>query len=261
METKWFALGLLTLATACFLHYYLHIYDNVDAKIKRFREMEMDEANRTILLKTFGDVVKVLNLMPQCDGKWFIDGGTLLGYHRHNGTMIPWDDDIDIGIFIENMPIDEFQLKFQEKAAQLFGHEYLASSIFRWWDNLKAYYIDPNMTVPFTYEGKGEIDHARWPFIDILFYHLNADGKLVWKPAENIEIELDDIYPVKDAVFEGIPCLIPNDTPKYLHENYGDLKICATGTWDHLKSLESPSVRISCALLIEYFHNLNDKFI
>lgn len=54
--------------------------------IQSLRDCELD------MLKVFSDVCNKLNL------QYFTIGGTLLGAVRHNG-FIPWDDDIDVGMF------------------------------------------------------------------------------------------------------------------------------------------------------------------
>jgi lipopolysaccharide cholinephosphotransferase len=49
---------------------------------------------REILLQILDDFIQVAG---ECDADYWIDGGTLLGQVRHD-DVIPWDDDIDIGM-------------------------------------------------------------------------------------------------------------------------------------------------------------------
>lgn len=45
----------------------------------------------------FEMLTDLVTLMNNHELNWWLDGGTLLGFIRHNG-FIPWDDDIDISL-------------------------------------------------------------------------------------------------------------------------------------------------------------------
>ena len=44
-------------------------------------------------------LIKVIDIFNKINIKWWADGGTLLGLIRNN-SIIPWDDDIDIGMLL-----------------------------------------------------------------------------------------------------------------------------------------------------------------
>lgn len=73
--------------------------------IERVQSIETD------VLKAIASVCEELGI------EWFADGGTAIGAVRHGG-FIPWDDDIDIG-----MRIEDYHL-FCEKAPEMLPAEY-----------------------------------------------------------------------------------------------------------------------------------------
>lgn len=77
----------------------------VDEKRKKIWAIELD------LLREFGRVCEKYNL------KYFLVHGSLLGAIRHNG-IIPWDDDIDVGMFREDYE------RFIEVAKDEFSEPY-----------------------------------------------------------------------------------------------------------------------------------------
>lgn len=79
-----------------------------DRKVsKSLREIQLQEL----------EILKVLDAVFQKNGfRYFLNGGTLLGAMRHDG-FIPWDDDIDIG-----MPMEDYK-RFKKMARSILPKE------------------------------------------------------------------------------------------------------------------------------------------
>ncbi|MCH5246648.1 MAG: LicD family protein [Muribaculaceae bacterium] len=80
-----------------------------------FLEQYKKEKLRECQLKQL-DILKELDKLCKKHGiEYWIDGGTLLGAVRHGG-FIPWDDDIDVGMTVDNYN------KFKAIVKELPGH-------------------------------------------------------------------------------------------------------------------------------------------
>jgi DNA-binding ferritin-like protein len=85
-----------------------------------FEKYKIPETTKIILLTMMQKIDKILT---DHNIKYFVEGGSLLGAVRHKG-LIPWDDDIDLGIFDKdfekiiplfekNLYDDQMQIKLQ----------------------------------------------------------------------------------------------------------------------------------------------------
>lgn len=75
------------------------------------------DALRRLQLVELDLLVEIRRVCDELGLTWFVDGGTCLGAVRHGG-FIPWDDDIDVAL-----PLDDYRM-FCERAPELFGAEY-----------------------------------------------------------------------------------------------------------------------------------------
>jgi len=160
-----------------------------------------------LLFKTLVFVMQV-NGFGRC---WWLDSGSLLGWARHGGGIIPWDDDVDIGILEENI----------DKLVALRPD--LESAGLRLKLNRTEAYWQVDTLV-------GSDDPVTGPLhVDIFPFRKNVDGVLVNVDPRFVEPEAgmanfkyrpDDLFPLQWALWhDQTPINTPADTHAVLDTN------------------------------------------
>lgn len=205
------------------------------------------------ILAHFAKVAKKHNL------KYWLDSGTLIGYLRHNGNCVPWDDDIDI--CMERSDYVKLQ-KALDKDFCKNGFFYQMGEITRlYYKNLHVWVdifpMDTGDTeIPPTGEAYNnfiailnniksaiDFDHNKWlkhekpvsqKYLDTCYYR--RDKELVKKKHKNgfifygVETAVRTrvlynhatVFPLKPVKFFGIDAYIPQSADSYLFQMYGD---------------------------------------
>lgn len=177
-------------------------YTNV-IKVKHhiLSQNEVDELY--LLMYKFHKICLMYNI------EYFVIGGTLLGSYRHTGLM-PWDDDIDLGI------MDKYQYILE---SELFIKEL---------ENNNMIITKPN-EISFGY--KIYKKNTEFPFIDIFIYEekleLNKKTKIIFKydypklTWPNEFFYKEELYPLKKYKFGPLNLIGPNNAKTYLTRSYG----------------------------------------
>lgn len=123
---------------------------------------------------------------------WLL-GGSLLGYVRHGG-IIPWDDDIDVGV-------KDSELQAVKNACEDAGlfckYSFVDSSLLKVYGEPGGAFIDV-----FAFER----DNDTWKIKHCNFYDRFKDG---------------DLFPLKRTEMQGVPVDIPATTTPYLDDKFG----------------------------------------
>lgn len=225
---------------------FVYIYNDI-SKTKENYEQENQQINIEDIKTDEKLLNAVRNMLRDIDTllnnnqiTYWIDGGTLLGAVRHK-DIIPWDDDGDLVILVEDE--DNF-LTLQPKLNQLgygLSKTWCGYKIFplngtdiKYWNrNWKWDDADKDIQVDERFDYK-------FPFIDVMLidkyndkiYHFfNEKVRRVWP---NYYHETKDIFPLKRYKFSDFELTGPNDPIPYLDRSYGnDWPDTAYKEYDH----------------------------
>jgi len=177
-----------------------------------FEKYKIPEITQKVLLLM---MQKIHTILTTNNIKYWVDGGSLLGAVRHSG-MIPWDDDIDLGIldkdfekviplFLKELYTDDIQIKVQRTTK----------------DMIKVFVSD----LWFKNKETGQIIGT--PTIDIFKYTKSNDkiklaslgDRLRFKNCYYLKHEL---FPLKEFKFNNIIVMGANLPLGYLVRYYGN---------------------------------------
>lgn len=148
--------------------------------------------------------------------RYFLAYGTLLGYERHKGHIIPWDDDIDVGMREDDFELIRDQLNNDGIELVQF-HEYAYKIHYKKNKKIKQYAWS-------------------WPFIDIFIFVEDPVTSELYCPWENKRRFANNLFfPLRYATFENTKAIVPNNPRAILDIQYGrdwESK-CDSGFYSH----------------------------
>jgi len=208
MDRRFLFLGLLlVLMLPTFLYQYKR-FDNYEVCPYSKRYGHVYPAGTFVLKqKCVNELTRMLGILvralDQCKIRYFICGGSLLGYMRHNQSMIPFDDDIDLCIFASDKQLRKIEPLLQDLRLQWFlGWWKITSSRISFLDRLSISIDLFQMTT----NGdaivlKNRYARSKWP---------------------KTRYPLDLVFPLKQGIFCGVSVSVPQDPLQLLKSEYGE---------------------------------------
>lgn len=155
--------------------------------------------DKQLKLKTLLPII--VDKLNQYNIEYFINGGTLLGYERHNKKFIPWDDDIDLVI----MNTNDIHHKMKQIKNDIIKDNYNITEEFFGYK-----FKDQNGTF---------IDLFIFEEKDNIIKSIYTRCLLIWP---NDYFKKNETFPLIQDEFENTIVNIPKNHTKYLKRQYGN---------------------------------------
>ncbi len=156
---------------------------------------------------------RIAKLLETCDIQYWLEGGTLLGIRRE-GRLLPWDNDVDVSMMIDqHLKLDLFYSLLKKSGFRVRTRHFKSSSQYFKKGDLRMIKI---RELRFFGSLKGSV------CLDI-FIKYPHNNNCYWKIANKTKFVPDKFYSAfKTIHFKGNDYAIPELTDDYLSYRYSD---------------------------------------